>query len=54
VVFAGHGERIELAHLASDRAIYAVGAVRAALWAASQPPGLYGMGEVLGLRPAGA
>lgn len=54
VVFAGHGERLELAHLASDRAIYSVGGVRAALWAAAQPPGLYGMAEVLGLRPASA
>ncbi len=51
VVFAGQGERIELAHLASDRAIYSVGAVRAALWAGAQPSGLYGMAEVLGLRP---
>jgi 4-hydroxy-tetrahydrodipicolinate reductase len=50
VTFAGAGERIELAHLASDRGIYSRGAVRAALWAATQPPGLYGMGEVLGLR----
>lgn len=53
VVFAGPGERIELAHIASDRRIYARGAVRAALWTASQRPGLYGMAEVLGLRPAG-
>ena len=44
------GERIELAHLASDRRIYSLGAVRAAMWAGAQPPGLYGMGEVLGLR----
>ncbi len=50
VVFAGQGERIELAHLASDRRIYSLGAVRAAMWAGTQPPGLYGMGEVLGLR----
>ena len=55
VVFAGQGERIELAHLASDRRIYSLGAVRAAIWAGAQPPGLYGMSEVLGLRaqPAG-
>ena len=50
VVFAGQGERIELAHLASDRRIYSLGAVRAAIWAGAQPPGLYGMSEVLGLR----
>ena len=55
VIFAGQGERIELAHIASDRRIYSLGAVRAAMWAGAQPPGLYGMSEVLGLRaqPAG-
>lgn len=54
VMFAGPGERLELAHIAGDRRIYARGAVRAALWTAGQPPGLYGMAEVLGLRgPAG-
>ena len=51
VLFAGLGERLELTHVASDRRIYSAGAVRAALWAAAQPPGLYGMSEVLGLRP---
>lgn len=50
VVFAGPGERIELAHLASDRRIYARGAVHAARWAIGRAPGLYGMAEVLGLR----
>ncbi len=50
VVFAGAGERLELAHLAADRRIYARGAVRAARWANGQAPGLYGMAEVLGLR----
>lgn len=54
VVFAGPGERLELAHLASDRRIYARGAVHAARWAAVQPPGLYGMAEVLGLHGGGA
>ncbi|UEM04753.1 4-hydroxy-tetrahydrodipicolinate reductase [Skermanella rosea] len=49
VVFAGEGERIELGHRANDRQIYAVGAVRAALWAHGQPPGLYSMRDVLGL-----
>jgi len=49
VVFAGPGERIELTHKASDRVIYARGAVRAALWAADRPNGLYGMTDVLGL-----
>ena len=49
VIFAGLGERLELSHKASDRNIYARGALRAALWAAQQPPGLYGMKDVLGL-----
>ncbi|HZP10144.1 4-hydroxy-tetrahydrodipicolinate reductase [Methyloceanibacter sp.] len=49
VIFAGSGERIELAHIASDREIFARGAVRAALWARGRPPGLYSMADVLGL-----
>jgi 4-hydroxy-tetrahydrodipicolinate reductase len=49
VIFAGAGERLELTHRATNRAIYAVGAVRAARWLVGRPPGLYGMKEVLGL-----
>jgi 4-hydroxy-tetrahydrodipicolinate reductase len=49
VTFAGLGERLELAHKAADRRIYARGAVRAAQWAKGRPPGLYGMKDVLGL-----
>jgi 4-hydroxy-tetrahydrodipicolinate reductase len=49
VIFAGAGERLELTHVATDRRIYARGAVRAALWTAGRPPGLYGMGDVLGI-----
>lgn len=49
VMYAGIGERIELTHKASDRAVFARGAVRAAHWVASQPPGLYDMQDVLGL-----
>jgi 4-hydroxy-tetrahydrodipicolinate reductase len=49
VIFAGPYERIELAHRAEDRMIFARGAVKAALWARSQKPGLYGMADVLGL-----
>ena len=49
VIFAGEGERIELVHRADSRAIFARGAVRAALWLANKPAGRYAMGEVLGL-----
>jgi 4-hydroxy-tetrahydrodipicolinate reductase len=49
VTFAGAGERLELVHRATNRAIYATGAVRAARWVVGKPPGLYGMKEVLGL-----
>jgi 4-hydroxy-tetrahydrodipicolinate reductase len=50
VMFAGPAERIELSHRAESRDIFARGAVRAALWAASQKPGLYSMRDVLGLE----
>jgi 4-hydroxy-tetrahydrodipicolinate reductase len=49
VIFAADGERLELSHKASSRQIFARGAVRAALWAKSKPPGLYTMADVLGL-----
>jgi 4-hydroxy-tetrahydrodipicolinate reductase len=49
VVFAGLGERLELAHIATDRRIYARGAVHAARWTEGRAPGLYGMSDVLGL-----
>lgn len=43
------GERLELTHRALDRAIFARGAVDAAAWIVSQPPGRYGMADMLGL-----
>jgi len=49
VIFAGEGERIVLRHVASDRALFARGAVRAAIWAQSAAPGEYSMLDVLGL-----
>jgi 4-hydroxy-tetrahydrodipicolinate reductase len=49
VILAGDGERIELTHRAEDRAIFARGAVRAAMWLKDQPAGRYTMDEVLGL-----
>jgi 4-hydroxy-tetrahydrodipicolinate reductase len=49
VIFAGDGERIVLRHVASDRALFARGAIRAALWLQGQAPGEYSMQDVLGL-----
>ncbi|AGH47754.1 dihydrodipicolinate reductase [Sphingomonas sp. MM-1] len=49
VVFAGEGERLELGHRAESRAIFARGAVKAALWLAGRAPGRYTMNDVLGL-----
>jgi len=49
VIFAGEGERLELTHRAGDRAIFARGAVAAALWGRGKGPGLYSMMDVLGL-----
>ena len=50
VMFIGEDERLEITHRATDRRIYALGALRAAIWLENQPPGLYGMQDVLGLR----
>jgi 4-hydroxy-tetrahydrodipicolinate reductase len=49
VLFAALGERLELTHKASDRGIFARGALRAAAWAVTQKPGVYDMQDVLGL-----
>ena len=49
VVFAGPGERVVLRHVATDRMIFARGAVRAALWGQGRKPGEYTMADVLGL-----
>lgn len=45
----GEGERIELTHRATDRSIFARGAVRAARWVVGQPAGLYDMADVMGI-----
>jgi 4-hydroxy-tetrahydrodipicolinate reductase len=49
VIFAGEGERIVLRHVATDRAIFARGAIAAVLWGQDKAPGEYGMADVLGL-----
>jgi 4-hydroxy-tetrahydrodipicolinate reductase len=50
VIFASAGERLELTHRAASRDTFANGALRAAAWVTKQPPGLYDMQHVLGLR----
>ena len=49
VIFAAEGERIEIGHRAENRAIFARGAITAALWLVGKPAGRYGMEEVLGV-----
>jgi 4-hydroxy-tetrahydrodipicolinate reductase len=49
VIFASAGERVVLRHLATDRAIFARGALRAAVWGQGKKPGQYDMMDVLGI-----
>jgi 4-hydroxy-tetrahydrodipicolinate reductase len=49
LIFAAGSEHIVLTHRAFDRRTFATGAVRAAIWSVSQPPGLYSMMDVLGM-----
>jgi 4-hydroxy-tetrahydrodipicolinate reductase len=53
VLFAGQGERVEIAHKATSRTIFAQGAVRAARWLMRHDRGLFDMRDVLGLREIG-
>jgi 4-hydroxy-tetrahydrodipicolinate reductase len=53
VLFAGLGERLTVGHEATDRSIFARGALRAAIWLATQKPGRYTMANVLGLKTIG-
>jgi 4-hydroxy-tetrahydrodipicolinate reductase len=50
VLFAGTGERIEITHKSASRVTYAQGSLRAVRYLAQQPPGLYDMFDVLGLK----
>jgi 4-hydroxy-tetrahydrodipicolinate reductase len=50
VFFGGPGERLEITHRAASRATYAQGALAAAKFVAREPPGLYDMNDVLGLK----
>jgi 4-hydroxy-tetrahydrodipicolinate reductase len=49
ISFTAGDEQISLTHHAFDRRVFATGAIRAALWLQDKPPGLYTMGDVLGL-----
>jgi 4-hydroxy-tetrahydrodipicolinate reductase len=49
LIFAAATEHITLTHRAFDRRAFATGAVRAALWVAGRPPGLFSMMDVLGM-----
>ena len=49
IIYGGLGERVELRHVASTRDTFVRGALRAALWVAGKPAGLYTMQDVLGL-----
>jgi 4-hydroxy-tetrahydrodipicolinate reductase len=50
VLFSGPGEQLSLTHRSSDREIFARGALTAALWLMSQPPGRYGMRDFIGYK----
>jgi 4-hydroxy-tetrahydrodipicolinate reductase len=50
VLFGGTGETIEMTHQVQSRDTFAMGALRAAKWVVDQPPGIYDMRDVLGLR----
>jgi 4-hydroxy-tetrahydrodipicolinate reductase len=49
-LLVGAGERVELAHRATDRSIFARGAVEAAYWLHGQPPGVYDLEAMLASR----
>ena len=53
MLFAGQGERITLSHKATDRSVFARGALKAALWGQGKGPGQFDMLDVLGLSPTG-
>ncbi len=50
VIFAGEGERIKISHIATDRRLFARGAIKAAIWGRGKGPGCFDMRDVLGLK----
>ena len=49
LIFAGSSETIEISHTATDRSLFALGALEAANWLVDKNPGLYSMNDVLSL-----
>lgn len=49
VTFYSMGERVEIGHKATDRSLFARGALQAAQWLNGKKPGFYTMRDVLGL-----
>jgi 4-hydroxy-tetrahydrodipicolinate reductase len=49
----GQGERVELSHRATDRSIFARGALEAAAWLAAHAPGSYDIDDMLQARVTG-
>jgi len=47
VVFAGQAEVIELTHIAQNRDVFAIGAIKAACFLKSKPPGMYDMLDLI-------
>jgi 4-hydroxy-tetrahydrodipicolinate reductase len=53
VIFAGTSEKVTLSHQATDRAVFARGALQAARWLAGRPAGRYGMSDFISLKTSG-
>jgi 4-hydroxy-tetrahydrodipicolinate reductase len=50
VIFAGTAEKLTLSHQATDRAVFARGALQAARWLAGRPAGRYGMSDFISIK----
>ena len=53
VLFLGPGERLSLAHEASERGVFALGALQAAAWLSARPAGEYSMRDFVSYKSAG-
>ena len=54
VLYAGPHERVEIAHKAHSRAVFAAGALKAAAWLAGRRPGFYDYFDLLDLKDIAA